>query len=67
MVRPYVLEHYKKLFKRILGNREMTINEIIEKSKLSRATTQRWIDILVANGFLKERWEGNRKYISVVR
>jgi len=65
MVRKYALEYYKKLIIDTLGDKEMSFSELQQKVGLSRVALARWVDLLVLSGVLKERFEANKRMLSV--
>jgi len=65
MVKEYIMKYYMDVFKKALKNKEMSIDELAQKTGLPRGTIVRWSDILTVAGFLKQRKEGRKLLISL--
>ena len=66
-MREYTKKHYMDLLKKTLGNKKMTLKEIMEKSGLSRSTALYYLNLFNAMGYVREEFKERKKYFIWVK
>lgn len=64
-IRNKSIENRKEIFKKILKRKELSIGEIADKLDVRRETVSRWVSFFEMEGFLKTRFNGLKKLVSL--
>jgi len=67
MVKDYVKDYYLKELKRVLGNKKLSLEEVVKRMKKPRPTVMRWVDLFSMGGILGEEFRGHKKFIWIKR